>query len=72
MIGLRLERLTFCNLENASPLGIEVLGTFIPDENGDAYQKATQWFTNHKPEVLYIGYDNKVYPRYRLINETLL
>ena len=72
MNALRLIKIDFDNLENRNPEYEKTIGLFIGDDNSNAYSKAEYWFSKQKPEMRYVGWDKKVYPQYKLVQDIIL
>jgi len=69
---IRLVKVQFDNLENHNPIRESTVGIFIEGDGITAYGKVAKWLETQKPEKLYIGYDWKFYPKYRIENEDII
>lgn len=65
---LELIKTTFDGTENeiSAAVSCEIIGIFADDEDKTAFSKIAEWFRQNHPITLYLGYDEKVYPRFEV------
>lgn len=77
MKAKRVVRIGFDSFENHNPEFQEELGIFVDDPDTvpkgkcrvkgmTAHAKIQAFFYNREPEKMYVGYDNNVYPQFRI------
>jgi hypothetical protein len=68
MRGLRLIKVDFDGMENRLPEAVckEELATFVDDGRDSAYRKAEGYLSVLAPVKVYLGWDQQVYPQFRL------
>lgn len=67
MKGIRLEQISFDNMENHNPITVDVLGTFVDDNANTASYKVDLFLKEMPAQKMYTGWDDQVYPQYRLV-----
>lgn len=68
--ALRLERVDFDNMENRDPIHVEILGTFVDDQNmmgKTAVTKIKEVLRAMSPVKIELGYDGNFYPQFRTV-----
>ena len=63
---IRLVRVDFDNLENRDGRMENEIGIFGPTDQLSAYGVISDWFKKQPPMKLYVGWDQQVYPQFRL------
>lgn len=53
-------------LENHNPICTTHLGTFRPTDKLSSHGAASKWLAEQPPVKMYLGYDEQVYPQYRI------
>jgi hypothetical protein len=69
---IRLVRVDFDSLENHDPLTETEIGIFASAGGRSAAGRVSDWFANQAPVKLYTGYNEQVYPQWRLETKRLL
>ena len=64
----KLIRVHFDNSENHCPLCEEDLGVFFGGKHSSAHGQISEWMRKQEPCRVYLGYDGKFYPQYRIID----
>ncbi len=70
IIGLRLVRVVMDTLENnlSDAIITKEIGIFVDDHDygKTAFLKIRKYFESLEPERMYVGWNNQVYPQYRI------
>ena len=66
-VYIRLVQINFDNLENSDARSETELGVFVDEDNLTAQGKIGLYFQEQmEPKKLYLGWDDNVYPQFRL------
>jgi hypothetical protein len=65
--AVQLFRDDFDTFDNTNPSMTRLLGTFIEKDGRTAHGNANKFIQELQPVKLYLGWDGKVYPQYRLV-----
>ena len=64
--ALKVVRYDFDNMKNTDPVSKSDLGMFVEDENGTAHHKVLKLLQEVGRVQLYLGWDQRVYPRFEV------
>ena len=64
--GIMLTKLSFDNMENHYPVKETLIGVFTECGDLTPHGNIAEWFKKQSAEYRYLGWDNTVYPVYKL------
>lgn len=69
--AIKLVMYSFDDLENRDAREEHLIGVFVDGDKLTAHGKIEEWFKKKSPFHMYLGWDGKVYPRFKLEKITL-